>query len=197
MKKLLLLFAFMAMAGGIARSQGFASLHYDVGIPLGKTADEVGKVSFRGVGLDFRKVVTPGLAAGISLGWQAFYEEKDYDTYTDGTISLSGVQFSYLNVVPILLKADYIMGGDEDTVRPFAGIGVGTAYYERYIEMGLFASTINTWQFNLEPEVGILYQLSGTKYFFTAAKYNQGFKNDDLDAQSYLTINVGFCWRMN
>jgi outer membrane protein W len=197
MKKLIILFAILMLGSFAARSQGFAALHYDVGIPLGNTADAVGKVSFRGIGLDFRKVVTPGLAAGMSVGWQVFYEEKDYATYTDGNASLSGVQFSYLNAIPILLKADYIIGDDDASMRPFVGIGVGTAYYERYVEMGLYSATIDTWQFALEPEAGLLYELSGTSYFFTAAKYMQSFKNSELDAQSYITLNVGFCWRMN
>lgn len=197
MKKLLFLSVLMTIGSLSAYSQGFAAVHYDVGIPLGKTGDAVGKMSFRGIGVDFRKVVTPGLAAGLALGWQVFYEEKDYDTYTDGTMSLSGKLFSYVNAIPILLKADYLAGDDDSKIRPFTGIGVGTTYFERYIEMGLFSATINSWQFTLEPEVGLLYRLSRSKYLFTAAKYLQGFKTDDLDGQSYLTVNVGFCWRMD
>lgn len=43
---------------------------------------------------------------GVDAGWNVFYEKKDYDTYTGGTESLSGIQYRYQNSVPLLASAD-------------------------------------------------------------------------------------------
>lgn len=201
MKKLIILLAFIALAGGSAFAQGYTSIHYDIGIPVGKTSDQIGKGSFRGVGLDYRKAINGNLAAGFSLGWQVFYEKKDLATYS-GTLAnrpveLTGVQYNYLNAVPLHGNINYYLGDEGDAIRPFIGLGVGTTYFERKIEMGLYASTTDAWQFSIQPEAGLIYELSTTMGAFVGAKYTQGFNTSELDGQSYISINVGFAWKLN
>jgi outer membrane protein W len=201
MKKIILFLAFIAMAGGSAFAQGYTSIHYDIGIPLGKTSDQITKGSFRGVGLDYRKEINPNLAAGFSLGWQVFYQRNDYATYTgtigDKTVDLTGVQYNYLNAIPLHVNINYYLGDPGNTIRPYIGLGIGTTYFERRVEMGLYASTINAWQFSIQPEAGFIYELSDTMGAFVGAKYTQGFTTDKLDGQSYISINVGFAWKLN
>ena len=197
MKKLIILLSFISLGVSSGFAQGYFAVHYDVSIPLGTTSDEVGKVSFRGVGMDYRRMVNPNLAVGFTVGWQVFYEQKNYATYVDGTTSLSGVQYSYLNAIPLHLNLNYYLGDQGDDIRPFAGIGVGTTYFEREIEMGLYTSSTKTWQFSIQPEAGLLYQVNPSANVFVAAKYTQGFKNSELDAQSYISLNFGIAWQLN
>ncbi len=202
MKKLLILLAFIAI-GGSAFAQGYTSIHYDISVPLGKTSDRVSKPSFRGVGLDYRKMINPNLGAGFSLGWHVFYERKDEATYdvskiTNGLFDkITGVQYNYVNAIPLHGNINYYLGEEGDAIRPFIGLGVGTTYFEQKVEMGLYSSTTNAWQFSIQPEAGLLYELSTTMSAFLGAKYTQGFNTSKLDGQSYISFNVGMAWKLN
>ena len=196
MKKTILLLTFIALGAGSVFAQGYTSLHYDISFPMGATSDAVGRASFIGFGLDYRKFVKPNVGVGFSLGWQVFNERKDFATYTDGTVSLSGVQYSYVNAIPIHANINYNFREDGDTVRPFIGTGIGTTYVERQVDMGMFSSVIETWQFSIQPEVGLRYEIVPNTSAFVGAKYTQCFKNDELDAQSYISLNFGFAWSL-
>src|ERR1043165_7055111 len=90
-------------------------LSYSVNLPTGKTNDYIQKASFRGATVDFRYHLQKTFTIGISSGWYTFYEKKEYDTYTSGdnSLSASGVQYRYLNSVPVFFTADYYIKPDE------------------------------------------------------------------------------------
>ncbi|MEK6783622.1 MAG: OmpW family outer membrane protein [Bacteroidota bacterium] len=194
-----LLISILAMSSISALAQdGYTSLHYDISFALGNTSDFISQPSFRGVGFDYRKMVTGNVGVGISMAYHTFYERKDYDTYSfdDGVTSLSGVQFRYLNALPLHISSNYYFGEDGDQVRPYLGVGIGTLFSERRTEMGQWSSTTNSWQFSLLPEVGLLYQISSDAYLFTAAKFTTPFKNADFDSQPFLSLNIGMAWML-
>ncbi len=56
--------------------------------------------------LDFQKMVQDNIGVGVSVGWNVFYEELDYDTYTLDNVSLSGKQWRYSNHIPILASVN-------------------------------------------------------------------------------------------
>jgi len=196
MKKIGILLAFICCGAGTVLAQDYSSLHYDMGIPLGSTSNAVSKMSFRGIGFDYRQGVSDAISIGISLGWQTFYERKDKATYTDGAVSLTGVQFSYVNAVPMHINATHYFASEDAPMRPYIGFGVGTTYFERRIDMGVYTTNTKNWQFSIQPEVGLLYELSSGANLLLGAKYTQGFKNADLDAQSYIAITVGGAWKL-
>lgn len=196
MKKIIILLTFITLGAGSVYAQGYSAIHYDVSFPLGATSDAVSNVSFLGFGLDYRKFVKPNLGVGFSVGWQVFNERKDFATYTDGTVSLSGVQYSYVNAIPLHVNVSYNLGEDGDAVRPFIGTGIGTTYFERLVEMGLYTKSIETWQFSIQPEAGLRYEIIPSTSAFVGAKYTQGFKNNELDAQAYISLTFGFAWNL-
>jgi outer membrane protein len=135
-------------------------------------------------------MVESGAAIGLELGWNVFYEEKGYGTYTTGNVDYSGKQWRYSNNAPILFTISYFKNPDEN-VTPFAGIGVGTMYSERRTTMGAYNFTGDGWHFELKPELGIMYNTEGASLALSA-KYYYGFKAGDLPAEGFFTINVGF-----
>jgi opacity protein-like surface antigen len=135
-------------------------------------------------------MITPNLSAGIDLGWNVFYERKDYDTYTVENVSLSGVQYRYNNQFPILVNFNYIFR-PEQTMKPYFGMGIGTMYSRRNTEMGQWSLREEAWHFALKPEIGLMYQLNGGTHFKVSGKYNTGFSAGDLDTQSYFSLNLG------
>ncbi|MEA3479446.1 MAG: OmpW family outer membrane protein, partial [Bacteroidota bacterium] len=156
-------------------------------------SDYISKTSWRGALMEYRAAVRSNLLVGVDLGWNVFYERKDYDTYTVDTRSLSGIQYRYQNEVPILVSFDYLIA-TEGAVKPYVGLGIGTIYSERATDMNLYRLLEKTWHFGLKGELGVLYEISYTTNIKFAAKYYNAFKTETLDTQGYISLSLGMAW---
>jgi hypothetical protein len=198
MKKIifLMIFGFLLMTGkSYGQQDSYMSVQYSVSIPTGDMGEYISKTSWRGILIEYRGYVKSNLFVGIDAGWNVFYEKKDYDTYTQGTESLTGVQYRYQNQVPLLATIDYLFSSDKE-LKPYVGFGIGTMYSERSTDMNLYRLKLNSWQFALKGEVGILYEVSYTSSVKFAVKYYNGFKTNTLENQNYLSINLGMAWAL-
>ena len=137
----------------------YLSVHYDISFATGDLSSYITKPSFRGASIQYRYAVSDYLLVGVDAGWNVFYEKLDYDSYTVGTATLSGVQWRTQNEIPLLLAADYIILPD-NKVKPYIGVGLGTMYTERSTDMGTWRLYQNPWHFALKPEVGVLIEMS-------------------------------------
>jgi outer membrane protein W len=131
---------------------------------------------------------------GVDVGWNVFYEQRDYDTYTKNTASISGEQYNYSNQVPILISADYMIKPGE-TFNPYVGLGLGTMYSRRETDMGMYTFYDDAWHFALKPEIGVFYELNSSNDLKISAKYLTGFSAGDLETQSYFSIGVGLAFK--
>jgi outer membrane protein len=168
-------------------------MSYDMSFGTGNLGDFISAPSFRGASAQYRYGVTDNILVGFDAGWNVFFERKDYETYSSGTISLSGIQYRYQNEIPLYLSADYILTTD-NIIKPYVGLGIGTIYCDRVTDMGIWRLEENPWQFAIKPELGLLYELSEGTALQLAVKYNYGFKTEELDSQGYLTISAGFAF---
>ncbi len=192
MKKIfLILFAVVSVP---ALSQHLTAVQYSMGFGTGDLGDFIDKPSFRGFTVDYRKMVQPNIGVGFDAGWNVFYSERDYDTYTLENLSYSGRQYRYNNQIPVLFAVDYYMNYDEG-VSPFVGFGIGTMYSRRNTDMGQYSLEEDAWHFAIRPEVGILYEMKEGVSFSVTGKYYMGFDADDLDAQNYFALNFGFVFK--
>jgi len=191
MKKILftLLTLVLFSTGEIKAQNSFFSLQYSMGFGMGDTKDFISPASFRGVGLEYRYFPEPAVGVGFETGYNLFYERKNYATYTQGAESLSGVQYRYIHFVPVLAAVDYYFIPDTK-FNPFAGLGLGTLFSEKTIEMGVYNNTTDVWQFSLRPEIGVLFAAPGFD-LIVAGKYFTAFKANDNPAQNYFAINLG------
>ena len=193
MRPLIILIAFvLVLTARQAFSQSTFTAQYAINFPLGNTADYIGATSFRGISLDYRYNIQPNIAIGIGTGWYTFYEQKDYGTYNndDGSLAISGLQYRYINSAPILFVGDYYFS-PEEKFSPFVGLGIGITYNEVRTQMSQYYVNTDSWQFSLAPEVGVMVAGTTGVSGFLSARYNSNFKTSELDAQSYLTLNVG------
>ena len=192
MKKLffIALFALFVSNFKAVAQDNFYSIQYSVGFGSGDLGDYIGQASFRGISFEYRNMIEPKIGVGFELAYNLFYEKKDYATYTDGTASLSGIQYRYTNAFPILAAFDYYFKPNTK-YNPYAGLGLGTIYYDRYLEMGLYTVTAETWQFAFRPEVGVLISANPDLDFLVALKYFGGVESSELPGQSYFTLNLG------
>jgi outer membrane protein len=190
MKKILFIILAFSVSSAIAQNN-MTILQYSIGFGSGDLGDYISKASFRGFAIDYRNLVQPNVGVGVDLGWNVFYDERPYDTYTIETLSYSGKQYRYTNVLPILLAADYYFQPGE-SINPFAGLGIGTMYSRRETDMGVFSIEQDGWLFALRPEIGILFEPEPGVGFKVSSKYYYGFEGGNLPEQGYFTLNFGF-----
>jgi opacity protein-like surface antigen len=191
MKKI---FFVLLLTGVIAATQAkaqesFYSIQYSMGFGMGDLKEFNESASFRGMSLEYRYMMQPSIGVGLETGYNLFYDRMDYATYTQGTQSLSGIQYRYTHAVPVLAAFDYYLKPDTQ-VNPFIGLGVGTLYTYRDLDMGMFTMESDVWQFALRPQVGAIISTPAADLII-GAKYFSGFKANDTEGQSYFTINVG------
>ncbi|WP_137090996.1 glycine--tRNA ligase [Mangrovivirga cuniculi] len=167
----------------------YTSISYSLGLPTGDLSDYIEEVSFRGLNLSFRSEVNGGVMLGFKTGYNVFYEDSGYKTAVDGNTSISGRQYRYQDAVPIY----FTIGKQflEDEIRPYVNLGIGTTYINRETDIGIFAFTDETWQFSLNPEVGVVYWVYPGFGLNLGLSYYANFKNDDFEAQNYFGIQAG------
>ena len=195
MKRIIALVIFcslLSMNSVFSQAENHFSIQYDISFGTGDLGDYVSAPSFRGASAQYRYAVAHNVLVGIDAGWNVFYERKDYDSYTSGTQTLSGVQYRYQNEVPLLACVDYSFSPDKD-FQPYIGLGIGTVYSERNTEMGIWVLEENPWQFAIKPEAGFLYKFSYGSAFKLGIKYYTGV-GSDLGTQGYFTISTGFAF---
>ena len=185
--------SFVSMTGVFSQATSHLSIQYDMSFGTGDLGDYISAPSFRGASAQYRYSVTDNILVGIDAAWNVFYEKRDYDSYTVGTMTLSGVQYRFQNQVPLLVAADYVFTPDKN-FQPYIGVGIGTIYSERLTWMGVWTLEENPWQFALKPEVGLLYKVSNGTALKLGFKYYTGM-GGELDTQGYFTISLGFAFR--
>ncbi len=193
MKKIL----FLLLVSGVFTVPAFAqhsfSMQYSMGFG-GTINNFITSTSLRGATFEYKIYPDPSFSIGLDAGWNHFYERHAFDTYTSGNTSYSGVQFRYADAVPIYITGNYYFSPG-NKVNPFLGVGVGTIYLSRYLDMGIFRITEDEWHFGVKPEGGALVNLSPDMDLILSLRYNKAFATTDTADQSYMTFNIGFVWK--
>lgn len=180
----------LAIPGLVKAQSGYTSFQYVMGFGVGDLGDYISKASFRGAVFDYQKEFSPKASMGLELGWSTFYERKEYDTYTVEPYSLSGIQYRYSNMFPMLATAEYYPVSDA-VVKPYVNLGIGTMYTIRNTDMGTWTLEENAWQFALKPEIGVIYDVGVNSSIKLEAKYYTGIKTSKLETQSFFAISTG------
>ena len=180
----------LAVPGIVKAQSGYTSFQYQIGFGMGDLGDYIEKASFRGAVFDYQKNLSSGLSVGLELAWSTFYEKKDYDTYTVEPYSLSGIQYRYSNMFPMLLTAEYYLKS-EGAVRPYVNLGLGTMYTIRDTDMGLWRLEEKAWQFGLKPELGVIYDVGMNSSVKLEGKYYMGLGGSKLENQSFFALSAG------
>jgi hypothetical protein len=171
-------------------AQSFTSIQYSVGIPTGGLKNHVDKISWRGATFEYQREVAPSVSVGVNFAWSTFYERKDYASYTKDNATLTGVQYRYDNLFPMLVNGQYKIG--TGTVVPYVGLGIGTMYDLRNTDMGTWTIEEKNWHFLMSPEAGLLFDVAPGTSIKLNAKYDYAFKIKEADAFGSLNINFGF-----
>ncbi|WP_224483831.1 OmpW family outer membrane protein [Robertkochia aurantiaca] len=171
--------------------EGYYGFNYSVGIPADGMSDYLSETGWGGASFEFRREIASHLALGFDIGFNNFYEELPYDTYTEGTVSITGLQNRKIFSLPITLTADYYFDFS-DKFKAFAGLGVGTMYTDRETEFGLFVASDDVWFFVIKPELGLIFMVNDHNGIKFTGRYLKTFDTDVLDALSYATLDLGW-----
>jgi outer membrane protein len=191
MKKIffIILLTGIISATQVKAQESLYSIQYSIGFGMGDLKEFNEAASFRGMSFEYRYMMKPSIGLGFETGYNLFYDRMDYATYTRRTESLSGVQYRYTHAVPVLAAFDYYLKPDTQ-FNPFVGLGVGTLYTYRDLDMGMFTLESDVWQFALRPQIGVLISTPSAD-LIVAAKYFSGFKANDTEGQQYFSLNIG------
>ena len=193
MKKTLII-TIMLAAGifytSVVSAQSYSSIQYTVGIPTSGLKDHTSLASWRGITMEFHGAITPQITVGLNLSYSLYYERKSYDSYNKGTATLTGIQYRYNNVFPMLANVHYLLN-DGGPITPYVGFGMGTVYDRRYTDMGVYSIREDLWHFLIAPEAGLLFNIDPDMSIKFNAIYDYGFKTNDADAFGSLRFNLG------
>ena len=193
MKKIFPFLLFILCAPHLFAQHGSSfGMAYSISFPMGNMHDYITKTSFRGVEMEYNHHIKSDFTLGLESGWNTFYERVDQKTYTDGTASISGVQYRYTNTVPIIANGRYIKTGGK--AEPFVGVGLGVLYVDRATDFGLYRISNDAWQFCVRPELGVMLKSDRGVTGLISAKYYSAFDSDNLSGQPYLSLNIGLLW---
>jgi outer membrane protein len=164
-------------------------INYLPAVSLGNTADFTNNFSLRGSEIVVDKFLTEDLSVGFSVGWNVFREKVIGESFEYKNSLITGTQFRYTNIVPLNVKANKYFGNN--TMKPFIGVGIGTAYAKQTNNAGIFSFVDDAWQFNLTPEAGIQSKVSRELLVSFKIKYSYGFEAKEFPAMSYLGFGLG------
>ena len=165
----------------------YSVLTWNYGYPTGGLKDFIDKSSFRGFGIEIGRGINDNIAIGISASWSVFYEALDYDTYTEGNLTISGKQYRYLNVFPIFITGHYFISPGLK-INPYLAGGIGTYSMNKKAVIGLYSAENNNWHVGIFPELGVFYNLTDDFALNLAARYNYAFENSEAPSYSYLNL---------
>jgi hypothetical protein len=186
--RILLLLGLLASSAALAQSN--VRLSYEFAVPMGATKDFVDRFSSRGAHLDASFELSYAFHLELSAGLNSFNAVKQgVLTTTDGQ-DVSGKQFRYLNVIPLMAGfAWHIPMGRGG--RIWAGVNGGAAYFDRVIDLGLNEYSRSDWQWGIQPHIGIAFPLDrGTALFFDG-RWNYFWERHGLPVQQYFSFGVG------
>lgn len=195
MKKYIYLIGLFTLINTGAFAQGMFGISYDIGVPVGGTTDYISQTSFRGFSMEGRGFITDNLSYGGSFSWAVFYEEVGPDQFEeeDGTRTVYGKQYRYINSFPLMATMHYYFG-EWDATRLYAGGGIGANIINQRTDVGIFVVKDEKWRFGLAPEVGVLIPVNFNSSLKLSAKYQYAVKAGDSDAVSYISFNIGFAF---
>lgn len=178
-------------ATGFAQER-YTIINYPIGFAMGDTKDFIDKTSFRGFGLEFGKFLADDkVSVGFQTNFQTFYKELPKNTYPIDNGAITGKQYRYITSVPLLVSGLYYPLGQETVIVPHVGLGLGTYYVDKKLDMGLFRDQTKVWHLGLAPQLGVSVPINYKTSFNVNAQYNVALKTKNHDAEGWLTLSFG------
>jgi hypothetical protein len=192
MRYFLALLIVTTLATAAQAQYGMGVVTYDVNFPAGDLKEYTDNESWRGLTIEGRKFFAPQISAGLSWSWRTFHENSDELIEFEGGAA-SGNQFRRFYVSPILAVFHFYLFDQYSNARflPFAGLGIGTYWIEKKLDMGVYIISDSNWHFGLMPEVGFMVPVGYSSHMIAAFHYDYAFGNNDAGPYDYWGFKIG------
>ena len=130
----------------------------------------------------------PMLSVGVTSGYQLSYT-KVRDTLVLDNAALNATQFRYLDLVPIFAQARYYLELGDSPVIPYGGLGIGTVYANREIDVGVEVVT-DGWHFGFAPQLGAMLVTEGPNVMLDV-EFTGAVKSGDAPGEAWMTFELG------
>lgn len=177
---------------------------YNAAMPTGSLKDQfVSDNSYRGFVGELSYTLNPKVSLGLQSGFQNFYQKYDRAVYKmDETQSISAVKTNNIDIIPLLFKGTYAIGGDQSpAIVPYvsAGAGINLVNYSQYY--GEFSNgEQSSVSFAAQAGAGISIPFkkdTPENAFRLGATYNYGSYNDfGLSNVNSIGINAGLVFKL-
>jgi len=194
MKKKIVILTLVFSALTLSAQEVIWKFTYDIGIPLGETKEFTDQVSWRGLALDFDRMVGDHFAVGMGFSWSTFLEKESDSYYERDNALLHGTQVRYINTIPLLARFSWVKNLLGSGATVMGTMGVGTLWQETRREIGTVAFVGDYWQFALAPEVGMTFPIGYQTSLAAKIRYMHGFETSDGPPLQYLGIGLGLAW---
>ncbi len=180
----------------------YYTLGWNIGLPLASFSDYISTVSVNGGAVQGHFFVTDKLAAGVSFGWNTYYQELDRATYSPlPGVAITAVQLRYVNAMPLKASVNYFFSRKK-TLEPYVGLGVGGVYMTEHAGIQDRDFWDTQWGFQVSPELGAFIRLGNNFALNVAAMYNLStnsftFGNLEVTNVQRLTFNVGLTYKIH
>jgi opacity protein-like surface antigen len=192
MKKLLFILALIPLCS-FGQGDGMTSVMYSVAIPMGTSADYIGETSFRGFAVTGDYFLDDEWSLGFSTGVQTFYEELGTQSYSLETLTVTGEEFRYINMIPAIMMGKYHFDR-YGVVTPHIGFGAGFHWVDERREFAGFQFEESSFRFGIQPEAGVGFEISPSTDLLFVSTYHQSFESKNLQAHSFLAFQLGLRW---
>lgn len=192
MKKItLLLFVFVSSFQVTKAQETYLIFNFAPHFPLANTQEYLGNGSGRGFNVTFHKMVNDRYGLGGEIGFTSLFEKVEGETFTRETIALSGTQFRYQNVVPIMVSAIYFLNPNAK-IRAYGSLGAGVILHSRRLEMGIFRENTSSLQLGIRPEIGAIFKINEYIGINLSGKVYQSMRRSNFPGQTGIAANLGF-----
>lgn len=202
MKALKVVLLFFLFSVSVQAKGWMVAVDYNIAVPGRQMQPYIKSTSLLGFGLDARKLVSPHISLGLSIGHQVFYW-KTGETATLENGFFGTTRYRFLNTLPLMLNSHYYFRL-LNNVEPYLGINVGGYYGWQRSEMGIVVKEDRTWRWGLAPEAGVCLPVGsmrmniGTKlsYLGLPGEARLGDPRNQLFMSFYIGLSFfDFQWR--
>jgi len=151
----------VATKGAMAQHALEFNFNYNINFPASADFKAlVDKPAFKGFTAGLAYPITDQLRAGLSFGYNDYYQKYPRQVYENGPGSeVSAVLSNSIQQMPLLATVDYTVL-KKGVVRPYIGAGVGINFISFDQYLGEFDNPANFTKLAVRGEAGILIPLS-------------------------------------
>jgi outer membrane protein len=159
---------------------GVFNINYNLGWGVGNFKNFLSVPSYRGFSFDGRYFVSEYISLGGSMGWTAFYEQRERQTYGFDNGTITGVGATTYYNFSMYGNAHYYPFGNY-FIKPYLGVNIGAVLNDTYVQIGRYQFEDRVWDFGFAPEVGIYmpFDPNGDMGVNTGLRYNYSFYNNE------------------